>query len=77
MSKSTHTHQPRWQAALNRAASLPLVDSLTTCPGPKERYVSFDNSLVFKYQYNLAFYAFTGKLFYLLLYNFYGIDLAS
>ena len=31
---NTHTHQPRWQAALNRAASLLLVDSLTTCPGP-------------------------------------------
>ena len=31
--KSTHTHQPRWQAALNRTASLLLVDSLTTCPG--------------------------------------------
>ena len=28
-----HTHQPWWQAALNKAASLPLVDSLTTCPG--------------------------------------------
>ena len=30
-----HTHQPQWQAALNRADSLLLVDSLMTCPGPK------------------------------------------
>ena len=29
-----NTHQPWWPAALNRATSLPLVDSLTTCPGP-------------------------------------------
>ena len=27
-------HQPRLQAALNRATSPPLVDSLKTCPGP-------------------------------------------
>ena len=34
--KSTpNTHQPRWPVALNRAASLPLVDSLTTCLGLK------------------------------------------
>ena len=32
-----HKHQPWWQAALNRAASLPLVDSLTTCPGPIDK----------------------------------------
>ena len=32
-----NTHQPRWPAALNRAASLPLVDSLTTCPGLESR----------------------------------------
>ena len=31
----THT-SPRWLAALNRAASFPLVDSLTTCPGLRQ-----------------------------------------
>ena len=33
--------------------------------------VSLANSLDFKYQYKLAFYACTGKLLYLFLYNFY------
>ena len=34
LKNTPNTHQPRWPAALNRAASIPLVDSLMTCPGP-------------------------------------------
>ena len=37
-----------------------------------KKITSFGNNLAFKYQYNLAFSVFTGKLLYLPLSNFYG-----
>ena len=44
------------------------------CSYRLQKYMSFGNNLALKYQYNLAFYVFTGKLLYLPLFNSYDGD---